>query len=140
MYRLRTEKLHLGLCSVNIDLNLFDAFHFVLRHFSLLKEVLQVIKGDAPEIVLYHIIIFFSLSLECVSQYFLIIRNIVEKELPDVASVLRSMHGTTVPRESSKFLKVDHLLREDSVELFYLTVIHASLNFIKLVLLLFTFG
>jgi hypothetical protein len=77
LHRLRTEQFDFGLSAVHIYLDLFDAFHLIGGHFSLLKEILQIIEGYPSEVVLDHVIIFFTLPLEGVFLYLLVIRNVV---------------------------------------------------------------
>lgn len=48
------------------------------------------------------------------------------------------MIGRAIPGECTELLQIDDLLREDLVELSDFALVHASLNFIKLILLVLT--
>ena len=62
---------------VHIIFYLLDAFDLIEGHFSLLKEILEIIEGYPSEVVLDHVIVFFTFPLESFFLYLLVIRNVV---------------------------------------------------------------
>lgn len=60
--RLRAKEFYFGLCSIHINLDLFDALDLIGGHLSFLEQVLKIFIGYPSEVMFHHIIILLSFS------------------------------------------------------------------------------